>query len=163
MITAFLIKTYSYINYCPTVIVVTRQSGLILLTCHWHIVAETDICELKQFSKKKTAIVEYSNTFCCWSPSAHLNRLLYWANNTAKSLNPFCQDFCQNLVWSFSCALPFARLWVWVGVVHGDAAAFFQSTLTGRHTILPWTECVLTRNKTWSRSHVTEDFKERAQ
>lgn len=26
--------------------------------------------------------------------------------------------------------LPFAGLWVWVGVVYGDAAALFQSALT---------------------------------
>lgn len=44
-------------------------------------------------------------------------------------------------------ALPFARLWVWICVVYGDAAALLQSTLTCRHAVLPRTECVLTRKQ----------------
>lgn len=39
--------------------------------------------------------------------------------------------------------IPPSRLWVWVGVVYRDAAAFVQSTLTCRHTALPRTKRVL--------------------
>lgn len=39
--------------------------------------------------------------------------------------------------------LPFARLRVWVGVVHCDALALPQSALTSRHTVLPGAQRVL--------------------
>lgn len=56
-----------------------------------------------------------------------------------------------------SCALPFARLLVWVGVVHGDAAALFQSALTCWYTALPRSERVLTE-KTKHENYPHHDY-----
>lgn len=78
-----------------------------------------------------------------WLPSPVCTQVrwiwIYGCTITSQDTHPH-----THLDWG---ALPFARLWVWICVVYGDAVALLQSALTCRHAVLPRTECVLIRKQ----------------